>query len=73
MSASPPGPRAPRPRSWRSARRRFTAEYKQRILAEADAAGDAGGHRRLAAPRGPVLLASGDLAARAAGRHPARA
>src|ERR1039457_3754397 len=44
-------------------RRNFTAEYKQRIRAEADRAKDAAG--------GPVLLSLGDLEAGTSRRNPA--
>src|ERR1019366_5461112 len=53
-------------------RRIFTAEYKQRILAEADKAKEAsGGHRRPAPAGGPVLLSPGDVAAGTSHRNPA--
>ena len=52
VAPDPPSPPRPDPAVVADAKRRtFTAEYKLRILAEADAAAQPGAHRRLAAPR----------------------
>src|SRR6516225_1369573 len=52
-------------------RRTFTAEYKQRILQEADsAAATPGGVGALPPPRGFVFLALGELATRTSSRRP---
>jgi hypothetical protein len=53
-------------------RRRFTAQYKQKVLREADHCKQPGGDRRTTAAGGIVLVESGELAqaarARGAGR-----
>ena len=72
VAPPPAAPPRPNPEVVADAKRRtFTAEYK---LAHPGGGRcrrrSARRHRRLAAARGPVLLAPGHLAARAAGRHP---
>ena len=60
--AAPGGPRPDPELVERATRRRFTAEYKLAVLREADGVHATGGGPGAVAPRGPVLLASGDVA-----------